>query len=86
MSGNVVEVFTRKACPVNAATVLPVSKGVLGGFVCVTAGTITVTDEDGAIVTALPVTAGVYHPLPFGTRGTVTLTTASGASGTAAVL
>lgn len=61
----------------------------LGGFLCVTAGNITVTkvnEISGAndtIINALPVTPGIYYPLPFflGSNGG-TFTAAGGASGT----
>lgn len=64
----------------------------IGGFLCKTAGTITVTEVNeinGAAVTIIdthPVTAGVYYPLPFflGSNGG-TFTAAGGASGTLGV-
>jgi hypothetical protein len=64
----------------------------VAGFVCQTAGTVTLTSAavDGApavtILSAFPVTAGVYYPLPFflGKNGG-TFTTAGGASGTLAL-
>lgn len=59
----------------------------LGGFLAVTAGTITVTTANGtAVLSAFPVSAGVYYPLPFfmGQTGS-TLVTAGGASGTVLV-
>lgn len=67
------------------------STGQVGGFLCLTSGTITVTrnNEDGTttvIVNGVPVTAGVYTPIPFllsSHGGTVTL--AGGASGTLGV-
>lgn len=55
----------------------------VGGFLCKTSGTITITKTDGTVVvSAHPVTAGVYTPIPFyiGTNGG-TATTAGGASG-----
>jgi hypothetical protein len=56
----------------------------LGGFLAVTAGTITITDANGvAELTAFPCAAGQYVPLPILVNtlgGTVTL--AGGASGT----
>ena len=57
----------------------------MGGFLCITAGTLTVTNNAGTvIVNALPVSAGVYYPIPFylenGQSGTVVA--AGGASGT----
>lgn len=59
----------------------------LGGFICVTTGTLSVTRKDGAtttpLLTAFPVTAGVVYGLPIylHTRG-ATVTLAGGASGT----
>ncbi len=54
------------------------------GFLCVTAGTITITRLNGTdALTAFPVSAGVYYPLPIylgQPGGTATL--AGGASGT----
>lgn len=57
----------------------------LGGFLAVTAGTITITDDAGVVdLAAFPCAAGQYVPLPIlvntPTGGTVTL--AGGASGT----
>lgn len=64
----------------------------VAGFVCQTAGTVTLTTlaSEGVaafnILTAFPVVAGTYYPLPFfiGKNGG-TFTTAGGASGTLAV-
>lgn len=64
----------------------------IGGFLCQTAGTITVTVPDLpgtseiTIIGPFPVSAGVYYPMPFyvGPRG-CTITTAGGASGTMGV-
>lgn len=56
----------------------------IGGFICVTSGTLTVTRGDGIVrLNAVPVTAGVYLPLPMflGNYG-ATITLAGGASGT----
>lgn len=61
----------------------------VGGFLCKTAGTISVTRTNqltGAselIIDAHPVSAGLYYPLPFflGSAGGV-FTAAGGASGT----
>lgn len=60
----------------------------VGGFLCATTGTITITDADGtSLVSAHPVTAGQYVPLPFvfATAQGATVTLAGGASGTLAV-
>lgn len=56
----------------------------IGGFIAVTAGTITITDGLGSVELAnFPVAAGSYNPLPMflGNRG-ATITLAGGASGT----
>jgi hypothetical protein len=57
----------------------------LGGFLCKTAGTISVVNSRGTtVVDAIPVLAGVYYPLPIfvGDANRATFTTAGGASGT----
>lgn len=64
----------------------------VGGFLCKTAGTISISEFNEIngttvlIVDAHPVTAGVYYPLPFflGSNGG-TFTAAGGASGTLGV-
>ena len=73
--------------------VIPVSTAIkttasgMGGFLCVTAGTLTVATGDGTtIISALPVTAGTFYPMPFRlhhniSNGGATITTAGGASG-----
>ena len=73
--------------PVGVNATVAISGESIGGFLCLTAGTVTLTsNQNGAVITALPVTAGVYVPLPFylGVAGG-TFTTAGGASGTLAV-
>lgn len=73
--------------PIGANGTLVLTGDSLGGFLCISAGSITVVrnNDDGStttIINALPVTAGVYVPLPFylgKNNGTVTL--AGGASG-----
>lgn len=62
--------------------------GQIGGFLCKTAGTLTLTAANGTVlISAQPVAAGVYLPLPFllptSEGGTVQL--AGGASGTLAI-
>lgn len=74
--------------PIAANGTYRVRGGQIGGFLGITAGTLTLTDENGTVlVAAVPVTAGVYLPLPFllatAEGGTVSL--AGGASGTLAV-
>ena len=55
----------------------------LGGFIAVTAGTLTVTSANGTVLlNALPVTAGVYYPLVMYTGHRATVALAGGASGT----
>jgi hypothetical protein len=55
----------------------------IGGFLAITAGTVTVVRADGSsVIAAFPVAAGAYYPMPFyigANGGTVTL--AGGASG-----
>lgn len=70
--------------PANAT--VQTSQGVVsvGGFLCFTSGTLTITKNVNGVVVvnAFPVTGGVYHPIPFyfGSGG-LTVTTAGGASG-----
>lgn len=69
------------AVGVNAT--VPFTFQTIGGFLCLTSGTLTVTREDGGtLFTGLPVTAGQFVRIPFyiGARGG-TVTTASNASG-----
>lgn len=69
--------------------VFAISGNSIGGFLCKTAGTVTVTKvneitgANDTIIDTHPVTAGVYYPLPFhlGSNGG-TFTAAGGASGT----
>ena len=66
----------------------------IGGFLCVTSGTLTLTNnsnirgvaEPVVLFTNLPVTAGVYYPMPFRVNGGFTLTCSSGASGVLGVI
>jgi hypothetical protein len=83
---NVKEAYTPYSLSTNAT--LQVAGPQMGGFLCVTAGTLTVTDLDGLVeVNALPVTAGIYYPIPirFGGAGGGVVTLAGGASGTVLV-
>lgn len=58
----------------------------VAGFLCVTAGTITVTRESGLVViNAFPCSAGVYYPMPFHVGHNSVVTLAGGASGTLGV-
>lgn len=72
------------------AQVIPVDTTVqlegrgIGGFIAVTAGTLTVTYRDGSVaLAAFPVAAGTSYKLPIytGTNG-YSVTTGGGASGT----
>ena len=83
---NVKEAYTPYNLAANAT--LQVAGPQMGGFLCVTGGTLTVTDSEGAVeVNALPVTAGVYYPIPirFGGAGGGVVTLGGGASGTVMV-
>jgi len=74
--------------PVAANATVQVSANAVGGFLCTTAGTYTLTRNASGgnpaltLLTAQPVSAGVYYPLPFylGTQGG-TFVAAGGASG-----
>lgn len=81
---NVQERYSPEVIGVNTTFLL--SSNSIGGFLCKTAGTITVIDGKGTtVVDAHPVEAGGYYPLPFylGTSGGKFIT-AGGASGTLA--
>ncbi len=83
---NVKEAYT--PYPVAADGTVVVNGPQMGGFLCVTGGTVTVTNDDAVVlVNALPVTAGVYYPMPirFGGHGGGKLVCAGGASGTVLV-
>lgn len=71
--------------PMAANTTARFNGSQLGGFLAITAGTITITDDASTVLlNAFPCAAGQYVPLPMVvntiTGGTVTL--AGGASGT----
>lgn len=73
---------------VNATHRFPQGAQNIGGFLAITAGTVTVVDMAGVtIINAFPVSAGVYYPMPFslGNGSSGTFTTAGGASGTLGV-
>lgn len=86
MGGIVQERYTPILLGANTTTVINNSS--VGGFLCKTAGTITINGASGSIIVDThPVTAGVYIPMPFhlgGGSGVVVL--AGGASGTLAVV
>lgn len=72
----------------NATYNAPDGKGI-GGFICVTAGTITVTRQQRdatvagtPVVTAFPVSAGQVYRLAFSIPHGYVVTLAGGASGT----
>ena len=78
--------------PVGVNATVIINNQSIGGFLCQTAGTITIaapaTAESPAVavLTAFPVLAGVYYPTPFFlSKSGGTFTTAGGASGTLAV-
>lgn len=76
--------FNPEVVGVNATITL--NSDDLGGFLCKTAGTVTVVDAQGTtVVSAHPVTAGTWYWMPFYLQGPgSTFTTAGGASGTVA--
>ncbi len=79
------ERYTAQLLAANSTNTL--NNSAIGGFLCMTAGTITVSTAIGrVIINAFPVAAGTYYPMPFylgEAGGTVTL--AGGASGTLAL-
>ena len=82
MTANFKERYTATAIAANGSHTITGSQ--TGGFLAVTAGTITLTDLNGVVeVNAFPVAAGQYVPLPIllNTIGGV-FTCAGGASGT----
>ncbi len=77
------ELYSPNPMVVNAALI--VNGNNIGGFLAVTSGTLTITEQQGAVlVNALPVTAGFYVPIPmlFREAGGGTVQLAGGASGT----
>lgn len=85
MAEHIHERYNPEVIGVNSTVTL--TADAIGGFLCKTAGTITVVDGRGTtVVNAYPVTAGVYYPMPFFLeRPGGTITTAGGASGTMGV-
>lgn len=83
MSAYVQERYKPVQIGVNATVSTP--SNALGGFLCVTAGTISIVTNTTTPRTILPtftVTAGIYYPLPFHTSlEGATITAAGGASG-----
>lgn len=77
----------------NSTTVLlGANGGAIGGFLCVTAGSVklTYTTGGGTIVDTMAVAAGTFYPMPFtfppGASGGVTATLSGGAAGTFGVI
>lgn len=76
------------------ATVASNSANSLGGFLCVTSGVISLTNNSNlqgtsqtlTLFTNFPVQAGVYYPLPFRVNGGYTFTAGGGASGVLGVV
>lgn len=80
------ERYTPMVLGVNSTTVLSQGIQAIGGFLAVTAGTITVVNSRGVtVLNAFPVTAGSFVKLPIylsdGQNGG-TITLAGGAGGT----
>lgn len=59
------EIYPPRAIAANGTVTL--GSGVYGvaGFICATAGNITVSDVNGTYITAMAVSAGVYYPMPM---------------------
>lgn len=87
MSGYIQERYTPVPLGVAATFVFPSGSPTgIGGFLCITAGTITVTRADSVVlVNAFPMTAGTYVPMPFAVGAGATVTLGAGASGTLGV-
>lgn len=76
------------------ATVTTTGGNSIGGFLCVTSGVITLSNnavlagvpQPVTFFTNLPVTAGVYVPIPFVMRNGYTLVASGGASGVLGVV
>lgn len=80
--GNYKERYT--ATPMAANTSFTLTGTQTGGFLAVTAGTITITEGGVSQLAAFPCAAGQYVPLPlvFNHPAVVVVTLAGGASGT----
>lgn len=79
---NIRERYPAKAVGANSTTTILGQS--IGGFICVTAGTITVKNSRGTtVLDTMPVSAGVFYPLPIyvGSDPTGQFITAGGASG-----
>jgi hypothetical protein len=81
---NVQEIFDYKR--VNASATLFTGTGILGGFLCSTAGNVTVTDaSDVDIVSTIAVVAGQFVPMPFACGNGAKCVLAGGCIGTFAI-
>lgn len=72
------------AMAANSTYSMPQGSSGIGGFICVTAGTLTITGATGTILlNAFPVSAGQVYGIPmyFGINGGTTIALAGGASG-----
>lgn len=58
----------------------------LGGFVCDTAGTLTLTINGTTMLNAMDVAEGVFYPLPFDIVGTSSIALGGGAAGCVAAI
>ena len=76
------------AIAANATATLPATCNI-GGFLCKTAGAITVVDSKGVtVIDAVAVSAGIYTPMPFQLAGggtPIVVTLSGGAVGTLGV-
>lgn len=72
-----------KPVPVGVNATVNLNSSILGGFLCKTAGTVTIVDANGTtLITGFPVSAGVYYRMPFRMNGVGgSFTTAGGARG-----
>lgn len=82
----VAELYTPKELAANGDADFPTAQGI-GGFLCKTAGTITVASGAIAIVTSFAVEAGVYYPMPFAAIGDagIQIDLGGGAEGTVGI-
>lgn len=87
--GTVRENYVPSILAANSSTQVRSGAGELGGFLCTTAGTITVYDGIGAsgkIIDTMAVTAGVFHSMPFGFGTGLYVVLAGGGAGTMATV
>lgn len=91
MSAKVEESYGYQVFAANATgAITHGSEGALGGFLCSTSGTLTLTETVGGatVVASMPVTAGIFHSMPFlvpRAAASFTVVLGGGASGTFAV-